>query len=166
MATKGVKPKNFEYFQSFNRNRLGTRQSDKYKAHMSEIMKSMGNMPPHPAGSKHWNWKGGKTELLQSIRTSKRNIEWRNGVYARDGYKCTICGDTRGHNLNADHIIPLSVLVEKHGIKMRMQAIECEALFDLKNGRTLCHDCHKKTNTWGSNSKKFVRERKGLTFAE
>lgn len=29
----------------------------------------------------------------------------------------------------------------------------CEELWDLNNGRTLCIDCHKKTETWGGKTK-------------
>lgn len=30
----------------------------------------------------------------------------------------------------------------------------CKELWDIANGRTLCRDCHKKTDTWGTNLKK------------
>lgn len=48
--------------------------------------------------------------------------------------KCLIC-DQRGRTLNADHIKPF--------------ALYSDLRFDPNNGRTLCVDCHKKTDTYG-----------------
>ena len=59
---------------------------------------------------------------------------WRKNVYERDEYTCQICKNVGGI-LNADHIKPF--------------ALHKELRFDINNGRTLCYDCHKKTNTWG-----------------
>jgi 5-methylcytosine-specific restriction endonuclease McrA len=58
---------------------------------------------------------------------------WRKAVYERDNYTCQFCGK-RG-DLNADHIKPLYT--------------NPELAYDVNNGRTLCVECHKKTDTWG-----------------
>jgi 5-methylcytosine-specific restriction endonuclease McrA len=61
-------------------------------------------------------------------------LEWRNNVFERDNFTCQDCDQIGGY-LNADHIKPF--------------AFYPELRFELSNGRTLCHDCHKKTDTYG-----------------
>jgi 5-methylcytosine-specific restriction endonuclease McrA len=65
-------------------------------------------------------------------------------VFERDNYKCIWCGDSRGGNLEADHIKPWSKYPEFR--------------YKVSNGRTLCKKCHKKTDTWGGkmNSNKVL----------
>ena len=85
-------------------------------------------------GSKHWNWQGGKTKITNKIRNSREYKLWRDAVYKRDNYTCVWCGK-RGVRLNADHIKPFCDYPELR--------------FAIDNGRTLCIDCHKKTDTYG-----------------
>ena len=87
------------------------------------------------AGPKHPCWKGGITPLHQTIRHSLEYREWRRAVFQRDNYTCVECGDDRGRNLEADHIKPFAFFPDLR--------------FDVSNGRTLCHDCHTKTPTYG-----------------
>lgn len=58
-------------------------------------------------------------------------------MFKRDNYTCVICGQ-RGGKLNADHIKPF--------------ALYPDSRFDLDNGRTLCFNCHTKTETYGYKS--------------
>lgn len=84
-------------------------------------------------GKKHWNWQGGKTKRAEKIRKSLKYKIWREKVFKRDNWKCVWCG--KGGELNADHIKPFSRYPKSRYV--------------LKNGRTLCIPCHKKTKTWG-----------------
>ena len=84
----------------------------------------------------HWNWQGGKTDLTIKIRASKEYRLWREAVFKRDNWTCIWCG-YRGKKLNADHIKPFSLFPELR--------------FALDNGRTLCENCHRKTDTFGIN---------------
>lgn len=101
-------------------------------------------------GSRHWNWKGGKTEFSASLRSSLPYKEWRKSVFERDNYTCVHCGarNKKGNNksvvLNADHIIPL--------------AFDLNKALDINNGRTLCIDCHKKTDSYGFNFIKYKKK--------
>lgn len=60
-------------------------------------------------------------------------IHWRESVLIRDEYRCVDCGSTE--NLEADHIKP--------------RKLYPDLKYDVSNGRTLCHDCHVKTETYG-----------------
>jgi 5-methylcytosine-specific restriction endonuclease McrA len=90
-------------------------------------------------GKNHWNWQGGKTSKNRRLRNSFKARQWRKAVWERDNYTCQECGSRSGKGnaviLNADHIKEWA-----HYPKLR---------FDIKNGRTLCLDCHKKTSNFG-----------------
>lgn len=93
-----------------------------------------GKKMPYYSGEKHWNWKGGTTQLRDKINKSLEYKLWRRAVYERDNYTCIWCGDNRGHNLNADHI--------------KSFADYPELRFAIDNGRTLCEPCHRKTPSY------------------
>lgn len=75
--------------------------------------------------------------------------EWRRCVFERDGYICQICNQ-RGGTLNADHIKPYSIIIQETNITNIKEAIDCEELWDINNGRTLCVNCHRETPTYGN----------------
>ena len=80
-------------------------------------------------GKDHYNWKGGITNKYRSIRRQKAYQEWRTAVWKRDNFKCQMPNCKRNsRKLNAHHIIPLK---ENDSLK-----------YDLKNGITLCVECH------------------------
>ncbi|MBW2106350.1 MAG: hypothetical protein JRI26_10090 [Deltaproteobacteria bacterium] len=106
------------------------------------------------SGDKHWNWKGGITSLVMKVRNSKQTHEWRNAVFERDRYACQECGRV-GWNLQADHIFPFSAIFKKYNIKNINDAMSCGELWDIDNGRTLCKECHMKTDTYLSGVKNF-----------
>lgn len=75
-----------------------------------------------------------KGVLNRRIRYSSKMGRWRRAVFERDNYICQLCG-VRGGTLNADHIKPFALF-------------PC-LRFELSNGRTLCKECHIKTDTFG-----------------
>jgi 5-methylcytosine-specific restriction endonuclease McrA/ribosomal protein L32 len=80
-------------------------------------------------GKNHWNWKGGVTGQLKSIRHSKEYREWRLMVYRKDHFSCQECGKhCNEHQIIAHHIKDF-----KNYPKLR---------FDVNNGITLCRKCH------------------------
>ena len=79
-------------------------------------------------------WKGGATPMHLAIRMSTDYRIWRKAVFERDNYTCIWCGK-KGGRLNADHIKRFSDFP-----KLRLV---------VDNGRTLCENCHKTTNTFG-----------------
>ncbi len=94
----------------------------------------IGKPQPWNCGEKHHNWQGGKTLKNAKIRNSIEMKNWRRAIFERDDYICRIC-NKRGGRLIADHIKPFSLFP-----KLRL---------DIDNGRTLCHACHLKTDTYG-----------------
>lgn len=58
---------------------------------------------------------------------------WRKLVFKRDNYSCVLCGSQ--NKLEADHIKSYSKFPELR--------------YELSNGRTLCNECHKKTDNYG-----------------
>lgn len=86
-----------------------------------------GKLRPSIQGSGHWNWRGGVTKETNAFRISLPYRRWREEVFRRDNYTCVICGK-RGGDIEADHIRPMSLFKE---LSLRV-----------KNGRTLCIDCH------------------------
>jgi hypothetical protein len=89
----------------------------------------------------------GKTLESKKIRTSLKYRKWRDLIFKRDNYTCLICGIRNNKSvgktiyLNADHIKPFALFPALR--------------FDINNGRTLCKDCHKKTDTFGSKIFKY-----------
>jgi len=85
------------------------------------------------AGEKNVNWKGGITPINEKIRKTNEYRIWRIAVFERDNYTCQTCGQVGG-KLHADHIKPFSLFPELR--------------FAIDNGRTLCIECHKQTDTY------------------
>lgn len=99
-------------------------------------------------GINHWNWQNGKTELNWRIRNSLKYKNWRRENFKRDNYICQECGK-RGGRINVDHKKKFAQILFENNITSLEEALNCEELWNLKNGRTLCRKCHLKTDTWG-----------------
>lgn len=82
-------------------------------------------------------WRGGKTKETKRLKTSAEYKSWRNAVFTRDFYKCVKCGSK--NNLEAHHV--------------KEQCNYPALRFDINNGLTLCHTCHKKTDNYGVKAK-------------
>lgn len=87
-------------------------------------------------GNSNRNWNGGVSPINRLIRGSREYRIWMNAVRERDNHKCIWCGETK--NLQTDHIKPF--------------ALYPELRFAIDNGRTLCKECHKTTDTFGYRS--------------
>ena len=106
-------------------------------------------------GDKNPNWRGGVRTINLLIRESLEYFIWRASVFERDGFTCQHCGQ-KGGKLHADHINPFMIIITKNNINIMEQALKCEELWDIDNGRTLCIDCHKKTDTYSGGVFKYL----------
>jgi len=87
-------------------------------------------------GKPAWNsGKGTRTSYWQRFKNSSKWKRTRKAAFERDSYTCVWCGKVGGI-LHPDHIKPKSKFPE--------------LMFDLDNIRTLCRECHRKTDTYGS----------------
>ena len=93
-------------------------------------------------GNKSSNWKGGLTPINTKIRASTEYKLWRVSVFVRDKYTCVWCRQIGG-KLVADHIKPFALFPELR--------------FAIDNGRTLCHNCHLKTATFGGRTRGLIK---------
>lgn len=111
-------------------------------------------------GEKAYQWKGNSTLTFQ-IRNCFKYRQWRSDVFTRDSFTCqgNGCGDCRVGNLQADHKKPFALILEHNNIKNIEEALECEELWNINNGITLCIPCHKKTDTWGYKTKVLLNKK-------
>jgi hypothetical protein len=91
---------------------------------------------------KNPNWKG-TASLHAQIRKCFEYRQWRSDVFQRDNYTCTWCGEEKGGKINADHIKEFNVITRENNVKTVEDALTCEELWNINNGRTLCIKCHK-----------------------
>lgn len=89
-------------------------------------------------------YKGGITPLNRSIRAMFQMRNWKRSVFKRDNWTCQSCFK-RGGDLNAHHLMPFAYIMKKYSIQSISDAIKCEQLWDVKNGLTMCIDCHNLT---------------------
>lgn len=97
-------------------------------------------------------WKGGVTPLKLAVKNLLQFRVWRSDVYTRDDFTCQVCS-VRGGKLEADHVKPFSWILEDNNIQTVEEAISCDELWNINNGRTLCRSCHQKTPTYGMKAK-------------
>lgn len=155
--------------QKGNKNNLNKHltQETKDKIGRSNSLKQKGAKRPHMAlrltgkyGEKAPNWKGGLTLFSKRIRNHFKMRQWRSDIFSRDDYTCQLCS-TRGGYLEADHVKWFSVILSENCIKTMEQAIKCEELWNLNNGRTLCRPCHKMI-TFKSDAQTQLLARQGI----
>lgn len=93
-------------------------------------------------GEKGNNWQGGKTLTERLLRKSTKYKNWRKEILVRDNYACVLCYSKE--KIEVDHINSFTFFPNLR--------------FLLSNGRTLCHECHKQTDSYGGKTRKFKNE--------
>ena len=110
-------------------------------------------------GNKHWNWKGGTSPLYEAIRNTFESTEWRRQIFERDNWACQDCfkkgGDLEAHHLKSFTNILQEFLqqynqfssIDDKETLLRL-SFTYEPFWDINNGKTLCEECHKKTDNY------------------
>jgi hypothetical protein len=112
-----------------------------------------GSKRPDMMGSKHPNWKDGRTSLWHRIRNLPESHSWRNSVFLRDNYRCSECG-YKGKLIHAHHVNPFASILEDFlntykqfsviddvNTLVRL-SLSYHDFWDTSNGKTLCKPCH------------------------
>lgn len=116
---------------------FGRKLTEEHKLHLSYSK----------LGSKNPQFIDGLAHIIRRIRTMYKYRLWREKVFERDNHKCVMCGSIK--KLEVDHIVPFSLMIKSNKVIDVVSAYNCDSLWDIHNGRTLCRDCHLKTDTWG-----------------
>lgn len=122
--------------------------SEETRKKLSEYNKKIWKHPIWKYKEQHWNWRWWITPINTALRKSIEWRKWRIKVFERDNYTCMFCWiksiKWQYTRLEADHIKPFALFPELR--------------FDINNWRTLCVECHSKTETY----KKSLRQLKIL----
>lgn len=108
-------------------------------------------------GSKNNFWKGGITSLYYQIKSLFEYRQWRSDVFTRDNFTCKEC-NVRGGDLEVHHIKSFALIIRENNIKNVDDAVKCDELWNINNGKTLCISCHKKTKNFGVKLSALIEE--------
>jgi len=124
-----------EFKKNHTRGMLGKQHTKVTKLKMSRTRRTIISSLP--------SYKGGINKLLRRMYHTSWYRKWRDAVYKRDNYACQKCDNDLP--IEAHHKVPFSELFNQYNIQTFEEAIECDALWDICNGITLCIDCHNLT---------------------
>ncbi len=127
-----------------NKRALGYKLTEEHKIKISNA--NIGKRNLYCVGKNNPNWKGGTTPLRIIIRTHSKYNRWRLNVFTRDNFICQECR-LKGVYLEAHHIKEFAKILEKYKITTLKESLNCEELWDINNGKTLCLNCHNLTKT-------------------
>ena len=119
-----------------NKGYVGVTHSESHKKAISEALRN--NKYPRKnifqSGENHPYWNPERTDMRE--RLTGRYRDWRFAVIKRDKYICQECGAKRNgvRAFHVDHIKPFSLYPELRYV--------------VSNGRVLCADCHRKTDSY------------------
>ena len=94
-------------------------------------------------GDARWNYRDGITILNKRIYHSYKYRQWRSDVFTRNGFICQRCG--KKGDIEAHHKKEFSKIISENKIATLEKALNCEELWNINNGITLCKKCHNLT---------------------
>ena len=110
-------------------------------------------------GAKNGSWKGGITPLLIKIKRLTEYKDWQKRVFKRDNYTCRSCFKRGRQNITAHHLVSFSFIVRMLKVRTVEEARKEIMLWNIRNGVTLCDDCHKDTSNYSWRASKTPRDR-------
>ncbi len=81
---------------------------------------------------------------ISDIQHHDMYISYAKAIFARDNYTCKICGNQNKNNRVVFRKKSISLIVKENNITSYKDAMDCEELWDLNNGVTMCKLCRKK----------------------
>lgn len=134
-------------FTKVHRLNLGLAKMGKPSGMLGKTAWNKGLPAPWTKGSNNTNWGKfgpahpkwtGRTKLTKSIRMSVPYKNWRFAIFKRDNFTCQVCG-INGVYLEADHFpVSFAEILNQYEIKTFESAMNCQLLWDISNGRTVC----------------------------
>lgn len=155
----------------------GTRLSEAHKKKISDAKKGMPNWRKGVIGKYHHTseWKEKASERLighlvseetkrkiSKANKGERNVSWQGGKWNKSFSRSQ---DYAYRKFRRAVLLRDKVCVEcSSENRLEVDHVQAYALFpelrlDISNARILCHSCHKKTETYGLNTKKYVEAR-------
>lgn len=89
-------------------------------------------------------------EIAHYLRSTTEYEKWKNSCLERDNYTCQKCGSRS--NIIVHHIEQLYNIVQKYNDNLD-DIIKSAEFNDIKNGVSLCTECHQKEHPWMRNRK-------------
>lgn len=129
----------------------GRQFSDETKKKMSLAKKGING----PAHNRWVEPNARRGPLATNIRRLSEMSEWRKKVFERDNWTCVLC--CKHGYVQADHIYPLVFMIHDFNIKTVEESLTIPEIWNISNGRTLCKNCHKKTESYGTNIRKMEK---------
>jgi len=135
-----------------NHHFYGKKHSKKTRKQMSKSQIKAGNKPPIGYGKLNSNWKGGLRKITHRIRNTVPYLQWRQDVLIKNNFSCQKC-EIEGGTLHVHHKKSFKKLLEEARKNLPLLDIFDAAmiytpLWNVKNGITLCHNCHKRTKSY------------------
>src|SRR5919204_359055 len=85
--------------------------------------------------------------LKLKIRNTTRYLNWRLLILKRDNFRCQICHtsvkDNKSLRLEVHHAKTFNDICKENNVSTVEQGLACRELWDLDNGVSICHSCHK-----------------------
>ena len=127
---------------------------EKVKKHSEAVSRAKTGKPNLSSRGKNSHfWKGGTSDLRDRIESSYKYREWRKSVFSRDEYICRKCG--KGGYIEAHHKKGFAEIISENNIKTPEESLECEELWNISNGETLCLKCHTREGRPNSSVRKM-----------
>jgi hypothetical protein len=140
MDQHGVKRRSFPEAGRFTMN--PDRRKNLSQKMTGKVGSTRGRIMPHRQGKNAPGWKGGISPLMRTIRNVTSYRRWRKAVLANDKRCCRTCGTSEGW-IDTHHIIHFSDIISAYEVKTLEDALNVPLLWDVNNGVTLCHFCHR-----------------------
>ena len=130
-----------EWKKKHSKRMTGERNPFYGKKHSEEFKDRQRQRGLKRIGAKSTRWQGGITALRKVIKQCFKYRQWRNDVFTRDNWTCQDCGK-KAKRIEAHHLKEFAKILRDYKVKTIEDAYDCEKLWDINNGRTLCLDCH------------------------